>query len=407
MSTLLDSVTQSRNAVYEMSCDSQVKKQVVVEGYELIDPAVLDVLPSVAAVLSVTDVAESAWAKAKRIDVRTVDGDEESYFMKVSIGFHGREALKGEFEATSAIHTINPTFCPKPIAWGTLELQEDSHFYLCRFYEFVKDEPDVIDRQSFVEQLAKLHQSDTSPQGKFGFHCTTYNGNLPQDNSWCDSWEEFFSKGLRHVLKVREERAGPCVELNELLPDLFDKVIPRLLRPLETNGRKLKPSLVHGDLWCGNVGVIDGDTGQAIVFDPSSFWAHNEYELGNWRPKRNGFDEEFFNAYHDFIPRSEPVADYDDRNALYALRFNLHAAALFPNDPSYLEMAINEIRRLNEKFKKGSRKVHVTSDRDSLREAQSPMYNNQPRTSSKGYHIPATIPAETSMTPLRNYRCAQ
>jgi hypothetical protein len=33
--------------------------------------------------LSVTDVAESAWAKAKRIDVRTVDGDEESYFMKV------------------------------------------------------------------------------------------------------------------------------------------------------------------------------------------------------------------------------------------------------------------------------------------------------------------------------------
>lgn len=42
-------------------------------------------------------------------------------------------------------------------------------------------------------------------------------------------------------------------------------------------------------------------------------------ELGNWRPKRNGFDEEFFNAYHDFIPRSEPVADYDDRNALYAL----------------------------------------------------------------------------------------
>lgn len=78
------------------------------------------------------------------------------------------------------------------------------------------------------------------------------------------------------MLKVREERAGPCVELNELLPDLFDKVIPRLLRPLETNGRKLKPSLVHGDLWCGNVGVIDGDTGQAIVFDPSSFWAHNE-----------------------------------------------------------------------------------------------------------------------------------
>lgn len=42
-------------------------------------------------------------------------------------------------------------------------------------------------------------------------------------------------------------------------------------------------------------------------------------ELGNWRPKRNMFSQEYFDVYHAHMPRSEPAEDYDDRNALYAL----------------------------------------------------------------------------------------
>ena len=64
--------------------------------------------------------------------------------------------------------------------------------------------------------------------------------------------------------------------LDRILPPLFDKVIPRLLRPLESNGRKILPSLVHGDLWYGNAGIIDEGTEEGIVYDPASFWAHNE-----------------------------------------------------------------------------------------------------------------------------------
>lgn len=152
---------------------------------------------------------------------------------------------------------------------------DNAHFYLCKFYHFFEGVPEP---ENFCEKLARLHSSHTSPEGKFGFHCTTYNGDLPQDNTWSDSWEAFFAKGLRHVLNVREERAGPDVELDELLPALFDKVIPRLLRPMESNGRRIEPSLVHGDLWCGNAAIIDDETEEGIVFDPSSFWAHNECE---------------------------------------------------------------------------------------------------------------------------------
>ncbi|KAL2151692.1 hypothetical protein VTH82DRAFT_6790 [Thermothelomyces myriococcoides] len=177
----------------------------------------------------------------------------------------------------------------------------------------------MTEPRPFCEKLARLHRTHTSPNGKFGFHCTTYNGDIPQDNSWTDTWEAFFANGLRHVLKLRDKRAGPDGRLNSLLPALFDKVIPRLLRPLETNGRRVKPVLIHGDLWFGNCAVERG-TGKVLVFDPAAFYGHNEYELGNWRPERNRFKEGgYFEEYHRHIPRSEPVEDYDDRNALYAL----------------------------------------------------------------------------------------
>lgn len=181
--------------------------------------------------------------------------------------------MNGEFASTSAIYAVAPDFCPRPIAWGTFRDNPDLHFYLCKFYHFTEGLPEPI---SFCNKLARLHLTHRSPNGKFGFHCTTYNGDLPQDNTWCNSWEAFFSNGLRHVLRVREERAGPCHKLDALLPLLFDKVIPRLLRPLESDGRKIEPSLVHGDLWCGNAGIVDECSEEGIVYDPASFWAHNE-----------------------------------------------------------------------------------------------------------------------------------
>ncbi|KAK3934281.1 Fructosamine kinase-domain-containing protein [Diplogelasinospora grovesii] len=283
-------------------------------------------------VLELDAQTKSAWAEGWRLKVRHLDGSEETYFMKVSLGYHGREALKGEFISTSAIYAITPDFCPKPIGFGTFQDDPDSHFY----------------------KLARLHScSQQVSPGKFGFEIATYNGDLPQDNTWCDSWEECFTNGLRHVLKVREERAGPDPELDSLLPGLFGKVIPRLLRPLESSGRKVKPTLIHGDLWCGNAGIIDEDTEEGIIFDPASFWAHNEYELGNWRPQRNKFHSEYFDEYHRCMKVSEPCEDFDDRNALYALKFNLQAAALFPKLPQFLDMVKDEIRRLTELYPDG------------------------------------------------------
>ncbi|KAL2268042.1 hypothetical protein VTJ83DRAFT_2888 [Remersonia thermophila] len=320
-------------------------------GLLKIDPAILFDLPPIQDILNVTELPGSRWARLTRIHVLHADGTEQRYFLKISHGSHGLAALQGEHAATLAIHHLAPSFCPRPIAVGTLRFSPTSHFYLCQWHDFLPPGGPLPPPAIFCAQLARMHHGATSPNGKFGFHCTTYNGDLPQDNRWCDTWEELFVQQLRGVLAIREERAGgKDEELEALMPGLFGTVIPRLLRPLETRGRRLRPALVHGDLWCGNVGVVDGGDAAGMVFDPAAFWGHHEYEFGNWRPHRNRFDGRYFEAYHALVERSEPKEDYDDRNMLYGVRFNLNASALFPDNAEFLEMAIKDIRYLVNKF---------------------------------------------------------
>ena len=97
-------------------------------------------------------------------------------------------------------------------------------------------------------RLAVLHQNNKSPQAKLGSHVTTCTGNSPQNNEWEPSWNINFARSMRQALHLEVEAKGPDPECDTLVPALFDKVIPRLLRPFESDGRSLKPSLVHGDL---------------------------------------------------------------------------------------------------------------------------------------------------------------
>ncbi|KAL8792669.1 MAG: hypothetical protein Q9195_004729 [Heterodermia aff. obscurata] len=214
----------------------------------------------------------SAWARSFRIRVQDTNEDTADYFMKVSLGHHGREALKGEYESTLAIHSIQSEFIPKPIAHGSFDKIPDTHYYICKFYELLEELPEPPE---FCERVAALHSNSTSPNGKFGFHVVTYNGDLPQENGYTDTWEECFTNGFHHMIKLNLERGGPWKEIETLQSDMVLKVIPRLLRPLETNGRSVKPSLVHGDLWCGNT-AVDTATDLPLIYDPSSFYAHNE-----------------------------------------------------------------------------------------------------------------------------------
>ncbi|EXJ70756.1 uncharacterized protein A1O5_05746 [Cladophialophora psammophila CBS 110553] len=281
-----------------------------------VDPSVVAELPDGCRILSTEGHGISFWANTGRIDIELADGQtEQSFFIKVLSNDIGRNMVHGEFESMKAIYTLLPDFVPKPIAWGTYQSNPDTHFFLCEYREMTDDMPDP---EKFSAQLALLHRNSESPTGKFGFHITTYSGNLPQLNDWEDRWEAYFAKSMRWALDLELKARGPDPEFDTLIPTLFDKVIPRLLRPLESEGRSVKPSLVHGDLWYANSG-IDADTGSSLVFDACCFYAHNEYEFGQWMPACNKFGAPYLTAYRSYVQISQPEEDYHGRLDLYKL----------------------------------------------------------------------------------------
>lgn len=51
-----------------------------------------------------------------------------------------------------------------------------------------------------------------------------------------------------------------------------------------------------------------GEDGRAYFFDVDSFYAHNEFELGDWRARRHKLSErDYVEAYKKLLPVSEPV----------------------------------------------------------------------------------------------------
>ena len=213
--------------------------------------------------------------------------------------------IEGEFESLKAIHAVSPNFVPQPFAWGRY-CQEglDTYFLLTEFREVGEQPPDPI---KFTARLAELHQRSMSPTGKFGFHITTCLAKLTQvTHTWEESWETLYRNQLAHQITMDEEKHGVWPEFQHVCRLTLEKVIPRLLRPLQSGGRSIKPCLVHGDLWDENT-ATDMNTGEPFVFDTGSMYAHNEYELGNWRAARHRLSKEsYVSSYKRHFPVSEP-----------------------------------------------------------------------------------------------------
>ncbi|KAJ5567227.1 hypothetical protein N7535_006533 [Penicillium sp. DV-2018c] len=311
-----------------------------------IDSAVLRELPKGCKITSTEKHGTSFWTQTGRINILLRDGTRQSFFIKIIPNELGMHMTKSEFQSIKAIHNILPEFVPRPVACGTYETIPNTHFFLCEFRKMTNMMPDP---QRFAALLSKLHQESVSPTGKFGFHITTYAGNLPQFVEWEDSWEAFFAKSIRKALNLEVERKGPSEELDTLSRALFEKVIPRLLRPLESDGRIVKPSLVHGDLWHANSGV-DADTDEPLVFDACCFFAHNEYEFGQWRPACNRFGDEYVAAYNTLAHISPPEEDFEGRLDLYRLRFDTHVSALFVDNKELRTQVLDVMRDLVERY---------------------------------------------------------
>lgn len=182
--------------------------------------------------------------------------------------------LEACFVAESTMHQFIPEYAPQPLAFGTYA-DENTHFFLADFIEMIED--DIPGPEAYMSAVVALHRrSMTKSPGKFGFPISTRFGDLVQNNTWESSWEVFWTRLMREIIEREERLRGPHDdELVKLKQQFFDKVLPRYLRPLESNGRSIKPCLVHADLWPGNCRYkLDMET--VCMYDASAFWGHNE-----------------------------------------------------------------------------------------------------------------------------------
>ena len=328
-----------------------------------IDPSILRALSLDASTTQIASYGGSGFASTFRLTT-----PQTSIFVKTSPSSAAAVMFKGEHASLDAINAAVPSLCPRSLAWGKLD-GKDAYFLATEFLDLHSRSQSSQGNGSglsLAQKLAKLHttpapipEGQTAPQ--FGFPVTTCCGDTPQDNTWTESWADFFARRRLLAILERGERShGKDAELRTLVERTATHVVPRLLAPSHLGGASgvVQPALVHGDLWSGNHGrgsfagraeglEEGGASVEEVVFDPSACYAHSEYELGIMQ-MFGGFGGSFMREYHSLVPKTEPVGEYEDRVRLYESYHHLNHWAIFGG--GYRSGAMGILRALCRKY---------------------------------------------------------
>jgi fructosamine-3-kinase len=138
-----------------------------------------------------------------------------------------------------------------------------------------------------ADLLAALH---SRPQPYFGYPRDTVIGQLPQPNPRSDSWIAFYRDHRLLHMTIEGHREGTVsTDLRRRLEALAGRLDRYLTEPPY-------PSLLHGDIWTGNVITRDGRI--AALIDPAIYWGHPEVELA-FITMFNTFGRRFFERYRE------------------------------------------------------------------------------------------------------------
>ncbi|KAI0518402.1 hypothetical protein F5B22DRAFT_644706 [Xylaria bambusicola] len=97
---------------------------------------------------------------------------------------NGAERVCGELRAMSEIYNTMPAIGPKPRGYGECHNNRGTHFLVCDFLDVTHGLPNP---ERLSRTLAELHHKSLSPNGQFGFYCTTFDGEQPLTTSWDSS----------------------------------------------------------------------------------------------------------------------------------------------------------------------------------------------------------------------------
>lgn len=257
-------------------------------------------------VTSNVQTGSSGWS-----NMRTFTTDKGgTYFAKVS-----REdpaMFRGEAESLRALYRTGTIRVPEVFHTGKLK-SADASFILMEKLRLQS----VFGMSQLGRAIAELHLAPPvlpeAQNGQFGFIVDNTIGSTKQPNQWMDNWLDFFrEQRLRHQARLTGDP--------EII-DLVDKLCTNLDLYFEDVQGDIKPSLIHGDLWSGNISGCQGDV---TIFDPASYYAHHEAEFGmSWCA---GLTSKFWEAYRELIPEAK---GFKKRKPIYQLYHYLNHFNLF------------------------------------------------------------------------------
>jgi fructosamine-3-kinase len=204
------------------------------------------------------------------------------YFVKTNTS--GQKAMfEAEARGLQAMASSETIKVPVPVCFG----DDGEQSYIVMEYLEMNGRADQV---VLGEQLAAMHRVTAD---RFGWEIDNTIGDTPQPNAWQDNWLQFWQEqrlGFQLQLAAQSGYGGELQSLGEKL--LLE--MPKLF-----TGREVTPSMLHGDLWGGNVaGLSDGTP---VIFDPAFYYGDREADLA-MTYVFGGFGPDFYFSYQDAYP---------------------------------------------------------------------------------------------------------
>ena len=163
-----------------------------------------------------------------------------------------------------------------------------------------------------AKEILKIHSVTND---KYGFKFDSQIGGLKQPNSYSSNWINFFRD---HRLSIIFE----LINQNEPMPSLINRRLEAVIKNLE-NFIPSKPriSLLHGDLWKGN--ILFHNKKLVGLIDPGIFFGHNELEIAYLR-WFNEINTSFLDYYSEIIKIEKDYHTYEPIYQIYYSLLNIH-----------------------------------------------------------------------------------